>query len=432
MKYFLTAGMLLLTFIAFAQKKLSEISLPTSPAASVLGVQPSATLTPKSFKALEAALYSNFNNGESGLNIPNDFGLEFMPYWFEDHGIPLDDYLREKRIGTQIIRNSSVSIASTQNYMLEDATTTKSLSWGYRTSIFFNSKGYKKQIDEKLKELSDFTDITAAVAGYLAGYTATTQQAYLQQLKQDLLTILTQKGINFSTEEYEKVFKTIYGRVIVLPLNDTTAFNDAVTNIIREEMKVLKTNYEDFKKFLSKKEGFGVDVAYAMLLNFPSNDFEFSVVPTQSVWLAPSYVFNSSSKATTFKSTGVLRYEWYNKDYFTKYFPTTEVYNNNFDYGAAVSMDYNKFSLQFEGTGRSSSSLEEAGTDGEGNILYKKESASDFQYITTISYRVTDQIAFSYQFGKSFKPVLTPDAGTLISLLSLNFGFGGPTTSSMK
>lgn len=294
-----------------------------------------------------------------------------MPYWFTDHGIPLDEYLREKNIGTQIIRNTAFSIASTQNYLLEDATTTKSLSWGYRTSVFFNSKSYTEQIDEKLTELSDFMDITAAVAGYLAGYTANTQQEYLQQLKPDLLTILTQNGINFSSDEYDKVFKAIYDRVIVLPLSDTTVFNDAVTNIIREEIKVVKTNYKDFKKFLSKKEGFGVDVAYAILLNFPSNDFEFSVVPRQSVWLAQSYIFNSGSKATTFKGTGVLRYEWFNKDYFTKYFPTTEVYKNNFDYGVAISIDYNKFSLQFEGTGRSSSSLEQADMKSKENYSIK-------------------------------------------------------------
>ncbi|MFP9098074.1 hypothetical protein ACLI09_03390 [Flavobacterium sp. RHBU_24] len=442
MKLKLIIAIFLMTSFTFAQKKITDIALPTSPAASVLGVQPSATLTPKSFKALEAAVYSNFSNEEDGLTIPNDFGLEFMPYWFKDHGMTITEYL-EPKFKDQIFRNSAFSLASTQNFMLEDGTATKSVGWGYRTSVFFNTKNYNAAVLQDLDKVMEISNITSGVKGNLMGYYANipnidTQHKYLTALKPDLKTFLdTNTAIVLSQNEYDILFSEIYAKAVTIPINPAKPadFFDGVNEVINEKLTnegYFTTKFEDLKKKMLKKEGFGVDIAYAMLLNFPSNDFEFSIVPRQSAWLAPSYTFNSKNNTTAFKGTGVLRYEWYNKSYYTKYFPTTEVYKNNFDYGAAISMDYNKFSLQLEGTGRSSSSLEEVGTDANGETLYKKNSNSDFQYIATLSYRLTDQIAFSYQFGNSFKPIFTPDVGTLISLLSLNFGFGGPTTSSVN
>ena len=62
-----------------AQEKLSTITAPTSPASYMLGAQPSSVLSPKSFQALETALFSNFSNGEGQTVIPNDFALGFTP-----------------------------------------------------------------------------------------------------------------------------------------------------------------------------------------------------------------------------------------------------------------------------------------------------------------------------------------------------------------
>jgi hypothetical protein len=74
---------LLITFSYFgsinAQKKLDALTTPSSPASTILGMQPSAILQPKSYRALEAAVFSNFNDTDGNGIIPNNFGLEFMP-----------------------------------------------------------------------------------------------------------------------------------------------------------------------------------------------------------------------------------------------------------------------------------------------------------------------------------------------------------------
>ncbi|MDZ7695250.1 MAG: hypothetical protein U5K69_29740 [Balneolaceae bacterium] len=78
---------------AFAQESLTDIKAPSSPAAALLGVQPQSVLAPKSYRALETAVYSNFLNNAGAAAIPNDFGLEFTPYWAKDHSLSLEEYL---------------------------------------------------------------------------------------------------------------------------------------------------------------------------------------------------------------------------------------------------------------------------------------------------------------------------------------------------
>jgi hypothetical protein len=87
--------------------------------------------------------------------------------------------------------------------------------------------------------------------------------------------------------------------------------------------------------------------------------------------------------------------------------------------------------LQFELVGRSSNSEIPAGVDDDGNELFIKKSDSDIQYVGTFSYLLSDKIALTYSLGKSFDPVLNPD-NTLVSLISVNFGFGGATSDDIN
>lgn len=410
-----------------AQKKLDALTIPTSPAASILGMQPSSILQPKSYRALEAALFSNFNDNKGNSIIPNDFGLEFMPYWANDHGISLDEYLYPKASLNQILRNSSFSLASTQNFMLQDSTNTKSLGFGYRTSFYFGSNTDKEIIKNYIKNLNQNQLIGSKIFAEIQGTTFTTKEELLAAIKDKLTQRIYEVLGKESMEEAEEITKNIYDATDALSYNenDQDSFLLAFSEIIEKEMK---SSYEKLKSYLLERQGLNIDLAYALSLNFPTNDFNYSKVPRQSFWITPSYKF--SDKISFLKAIGVLRYEWYNKKYFENYFPETKVYKNNFDYGLAIVGQFSKFSLEFEATGRQSNSLLAAGSDASGNTLYTKENDSDFQYIGTFSYRVTEQIAITYQIGSSFKPVFST-SGTLISLLSLNFGFGGPDKSDL-
>ena len=161
MKKKLIVASIFYCILGFSQEKLNTLTTPTSPAASILGMQPSAQLKPKSYRALETALYSNFTDSNGNSIIPNDFGLEFMPYWAVNRGISLNDYLYPKTGMMQLVRNSSFSIATTQKFILQDSTETKSIALGYRTSLFFGNKEDQTTIEGYLTELEKQLTILA-------------------------------------------------------------------------------------------------------------------------------------------------------------------------------------------------------------------------------------------------------------------------------
>lgn len=407
-----------------AQETDNLLTTPNSPASAILGLQPSEVLKPKSFRALEAALYSNFTDEEGGISSPDNFGLEFTPYWVNDHHLSFNEYAFSKDVMKQIFRNSSFSLASTHKFLLQDSTATKAIAIGYRTSLFFGNKQDEAIVTDYNANLAKAQQIGSfMLAQHWATFdpaTHTTSDDYIEPVKGDLVKRI-QKVMGLSKDKAEQLANTIQSEAKKKTFTDLDGFMNVFSDAVD---KAVELDYEGFKAYLLKRQGFNLDVATAVFINFPDNKFSFSEVPKYSVWATPSY--NFSKKLDFLKAAASLRYEHYYTHYFEKYFPDATVFDTNFDYGLTVTANFKKFSLDFEASGRSSSSLVAAGTDSSGNTLYKKVSDNDSQYIGTFSYRLTDQIAISYQIGSAFKPTfLTTD--TLISLLSLNFGFGDPS-----
>ncbi len=431
-KYWLIASVIISMTALNAQDKLNPVDIPTSPAASVLGMQPTTVLSPKSYQALEAALFSNFINSEDGIVIPNDFSLEFTPYWTADHSLSLEDYLYPTDIfNDQVIRNSSFSVASTQKFLLGDSAATNSLALGYRTTLYFSNKSDREKVKNFRQGLSDFgfisSRINAEAQNLVSNEKVKSKTEFIKAITVKINEVIKSY---YPDEKARSIINAILKEAESIP--ELTGDGDEMLDEFNPITgRVLKSDelYSEFKDYIRDRQGLSVDVAYAAFLNFPTNNFEFSIVPRQSVWVTPTYRFTEN--LSFLKLLGVFRYEWYNIDYYRNYFPQSEFYENNVDYGLAVAGVFEKFLLQFELVGRSSNSEIPAGVDGSGNELYTKKSNSDIQYAGTFSYLLNDQIALTYTIGKRFDPVLNPD-NTLVSLLSLNFGFGGATIDDIK
>lgn len=417
---------------AHSQEKLNALTAPNSPAAAVLGMQPSAILKPKSFRALEAALYSNFSDSNGNGIIPNDFGLEFMPYWATPHGISIEEYLYPKTNFSQIVRNSSFSVATTQKFLLQDSTETKSIALGYRTSMFFGNQTDKKKLTAYVENLGQNQRIGSKIIAVLEEYRdkekCDSKESCLLAIREVLTYRIRNELKSKSKKEVEAIVDAIYDEAAALAYDNEhiDGFYLALSALIERK---IGSNYEEFKTYIRNRQGLLIDFAAALHINFPDGDFNFSEVPKYSLWLAPSYNFSNSLEFL--KASATLRYERYFKEYYQKYFPDAMVYENNIDYGLSVSADFKKFTIEFEAAGRSSQSLVEVAQDANGSPLYRKEHSNDFQYIGTFGYRLTDQIVLTYQLGSAFKPVFTVNGGTLISVLSLNLGFGGPDKSDL-
>ena len=419
----------------FAQEKLSQIIAPTSPASSVLGLQPKTVLSPKSYQALETSLYSNFFNEDGNTLLPNDFGLEFTPYWVKDHSLSIEEYLYPENIWDQVHRNSSFSLASTQDFPLGDSSSTHALGIGYRNTFYFPSKKDRQEVSDFITDIraSQFirTRIISQALEFANDPEVSGTQEFLERLKPVIASTVHEAGKFSDPADAEAVIDGIYTDANLLP--ELSAENQM--EIIDSLVLIIDRNlsgeivFNKFKSYIRNRHGFSLDVAFATSVNFPFNDFEASYAPLQSFWVTPSYRFSSDDNSL--KIMGVLRYQLYNQDFFQDFFPDAVIFENNFDYGLSISAEFRKFSLQFEGVGRTSRSVIPAGTDPDGNELFRKEQGKDFQYIGSFSYHISDQFVLTYNLGQRFEPIHDP-LNTLVSLLTANFGFGAPTENDLE
>ncbi|AEV31031.1 hypothetical protein Oweho_0004 [Owenweeksia hongkongensis DSM 17368] len=420
---------LVFPFLLFSQEKLSKLKAPTSPAASVLGLQPSVVLAPKSYEALETALFTNFVE-EGSVIIPNDLSVEFTPYWAKDHSLSLDEYLFPESFGDQLWRGSSFSIASSQNFLLEDSTKSNGLSFGYRTTFYFGTKNWKESVVGKVKALNASQAVVAGIFSELILlYPKYADRIKLLNAIEPIMLIkINEVG---AYENPSKVVVEIVAEMkkseVVYDQNNPDDFEKEFLIVLDKHLKSEEV-FEAVKEDILNRKGWSVDFAYAGVLNFPSNDMGFSYVPKQAFWLSPTYDF--SNKWSFLKLVGVLRYEWYNQGYYKRYFPSKDIYEKNFDYGFSINTEFERFSINIEFVGRSSSSEILAGMDSEGNQLYRMDQQSDNQILGTFNYNLTDQLVLSYSLGNKFVGIIYPD-DTLVSLLTLNFGFGAPTEKDL-
>ncbi|NND63236.1 MAG: hypothetical protein HKN48_08585 [Flavobacteriaceae bacterium] len=414
----------------YAQKKLSKLEAPSSPASHILGMQPSAVLNPKSYQTLETALFSNFVS-ENDFVLPNDFALEFTPYWTKNHGLSITEYLYPENAIDQLVRNASFSLASTQNFKLGDDMNSNALAFGFRTTFYVSNKADREKTKADLQTIYNASSMRAVLGSIIAPTAASS--ADLDTFWLNFQNKLTEKIVEYTDNGPESAAK-LSGEIRKESKNLTSYDQNNTSQFIQELMDIIyrKTDGETainaFEDYMKKRYGLSIDVAYAAALNFPTKKFDFSYLPRQSVWVTPNYRFKDN--LDFLKIAAVFRYEWYFRDFYTRYFPNQEVFENNIDYGLELESQFKRFSISFEAVGRSANSQIPAGTDVSGNELFRKDSDSDFQYIGTFSYNITESIIVSYSFGNRFETIEN-SGETLVSLLGLNFGFGAPTSDDI-
>lgn len=427
-----------LSLVTFAQdnseEKLQRLTAPTSPASAITGMQPTVVLAPKTWNALETALYNNFTDAGS-IVIPKDLAVEFTPYWSTNPHINLSEYLYPTA-WQSFLRNASFSVSSSQSFLLGDSTKSNALGFGARTSIYFGGKNDRNTV-EKYRQQLRTADIVEAQLGIItakalrdSSVTSTTD--FMQAIYLPLKKMIINNDLLKNPSEVNQLLDDFSIDTVNLPIFDKSsskAFNDSIAVRFRKYILADKV-YAQFKQYLHNRQGFSLDLAFASLLNFPTNNFEFSYAPKNALWITPTYRFFANENHVL-KVMAVYRYEWYNIHYYKLYFPGSTVYQNNHDYGLSVAAEFKKCSVQAELVGRKSSTEIPLGTDPEGNKIYTKKRSNDLQYLLVVNYRLTDQAILTFNFGNQFNPIVNPNR-TLVSTLSVNFGFGSPKKSSLN
>ena len=402
---------------------LTELKAPSSPAFSILGVQPNDIARPKTFEALEANLFSSIS-GENSTILPNNYALEFSPYWLMSH--PKLQYKQmQPGFGQTIIQNASFSVATNQYKNSEDtATIFSKMGFGFRTMLVEGKTDSKVQ-ELVLDQLQKRVVLSQVVLHMLV---ENTQLTDLSDIRDTIESEFISAGL--SEEQASQDANEIYQ--VMKQINDNNNKSSSIVEsrkLIEKTSEFLIADQENSNRITNAakslqeanldKKGFMIELAGALVLDFPENNTNYSKVTKYAVWLTPGYRFKdvNGKSGNIIELLGVMRY--------LRNEAATD-FSDNIDLGLRAGIGIKKLSFSGEIIHRFQRVLVSETTQN-GFITKTTKSLSDTRYDFNIEYKLSDKLVLAYTFGQNFT-FNTEFAGNLISVASLNFGFGGPKT----
>jgi hypothetical protein len=416
--------------------KLDELKTPSSPGFTILGVQPTEISRPKSWRELETNLTNSFFQ-DNKFVIPKNIAVEFNPF-FTLHKInpsnsPSFIYGRkESGFNWNTLRiNSSFSLATGDFKTYGDTSKTNPrMGIGYRTQL--------AEFKPTQKGRNAFRALMATQQNII---TVTT---VLQQLEvtgntnfksaDSLITTLKKRCTELLIKNRNAKDTGVVNSMIEQNLHEkaTTLFAEGKSNteifaqlnaalIAITDQVDFMSNYNAVVESLTQRYGLCVEMAAAMLLDFPGNEITFSKVPKFGLWFTGTYRTQNGH----FEAGALARF-------MTSKFDTLARYNN-FDFGGRVMIEGERWSInaeliqrfQWEIIGNSST-----GTSGEVTLRYN----ADFKTSLTANYRLTQDMLLTYTFGNDFtiNTETQQRQSSLGSRLGVTYAFGGPKVKDVK
>ncbi|MBL0341310.1 MAG: hypothetical protein IPP71_10450 [Bacteroidetes bacterium] len=400
---------------------LTELKAPSSPAFSILGVQPNDIARPKTFEALEANLFSSIS-GENNTILPNNYALEFSPYWLMSH--PKVQYKQlQPSFGQTVLQNASISVATNQYQGSEDTSLIFSkMGFGFRTMLIEGKTDSKVQ-ELVLDQLQKRVVLSQVVLHMLVENTQLTDLNEIRDAieKEFISAGLSEEQAGQDANEIYQVMKQINEN------NNKSSSIEESKRLIEKTNEFLIADQETSNRIINAakslqeanldKKGFMIEFAGALVLDFPENNTNYSKVTKYGVWLTPGYRFKdvNGKSGNTIELLGVMRY--------LRNEAATD-FSDNIDLGLRAGIGIKKLSFSGEIIHRYQRVLVSETTQN-GFITKTTKSLSDTRYDFNIEYKISDKLVLAYTFGQNFT-FNTEFAGNLISVASLNFGFGGP------
>jgi hypothetical protein len=432
---------------------LEKLKAPSMPSAAIIGLQVNEVNRPKSLNELETAVFSNFLNQNQSIIIPDNFALEVNPFMLSGRkNFDYHNYLNDNA-ADNIWQNLSLSVASTNKYILKDSASSNAMGFSVRT-IIFNGKPRPKVLSSfYLADLKNayIQDIKSFMPGEIEDcFTLSKSISYIadtlcpcviQKFNADEINnLITNQKLNNEqcyriTAQQDTIIKSIFIELskdtsftnsFLSENNNNKAlrkFQNAFDSLLKqkEAMPALEKLIKNLQNVKTERYGLRMEVDLAFSLNFPTNNFNYSFVPGYGFWTNISY---QPEGIEGFSFIGLVRYIINSEDFIKQYQPL----NNNFvpgnfvDIGTRLVYDYNKFSVGIEYTYRFNKS--KATVVINGNQSEQTVNNDTRKYLINMNYNITDNINLSYNFGKDFDNITPLKRGDLISGLSINFGFG--------
>jgi hypothetical protein len=441
-------GVYLICFVAisikiYAQDSdfiLENLKAPSMPSATIIGGQINDINSPKSLKELEAAFFTNYLNSDQNLTIPNNYALEINPFMLTGRkNFNYESYI-ENDPASNMCRNLSISIATTNQFVSYDSVKSNAIGFSLRTIILngepkrevstaFIQGLYRDEILNEIKSsIPDLIDTCRSkIKPKNIDRICSCVKAEFEKEELNRANNNASSDRKIFIEEAKRIIESIFSKIDTSTTENKIA--DEFDDIYKQELSIPSLNLlrQKITDVKTNRYGLRLDLNWALALNFPTNDFAYSIVPRWGAWINLSY----QSEDVDFLTFIALGRVIINNDNFINQYETQyENYNtgNNYDFGLNVAGEIDRFSMSIECIYRLNTNKITKMIDGE--EYYRNEENNTWKYMINLNYNLSDDINISYNLGKNFDSI-SPTQGDLISGLNINFGFGDIKASDL-
>lgn len=376
------------TLSAYSQEEV-KMTLPSSPAFSILDYEPSSVMRPTSNKDLGADLLNSFDkNGKLLMNI----GMEVTPYWLQSRPLLTRDQYLNPTVPQCFIQSLNISAATVK----DSATGNNKLGAGIRFKLF-NGKPTDeyKELEKKLNSQLTISAISQACKAN----DLSSREGALECLLEGL------KDAGYSKELIEQFKENC--KEIEDKYDDSKEGIRAYMEAINEKViSASGTLIKQVAKLSKNREGFILEVAAASSFITTKN-----VQPLErtGVWVNASNYF-SPTNAWTF--TG--RYM----------FASADSAITNTDIGISYIREVAGFNFSLEAMFRWYRA-EVMDININNQIITRLEKGNTYRISAQGSYKIADNISVNISLGKDFDSPFIKST-SFFTLLGVNYSLFKP------
>ncbi len=373
-KYIFFIATVMLSLVSYSQES-TNMTLPNSPAFSILDYEPAAVMKPTNNKDLAADVLNSFD--KKG-NLLMNLGMEVTPYWLKSNPERnRKDYLNPS-LGQCFLQSLNISAATVK----DSAKGENKLGLGFRFKLV-NGKPLE-DLSIKENELKAEQSIISAIATVkaLIGVTINTNAQAITFIKTTLEGLKCDpKTISKFVSEAQKLSSQFS--------DDATGINSFIETLIDNRTNADGTLIKEVAELNKKRIGFILEIAGAS--SFITN-VNTEPVEKMGLWLNAS---NYMSKSDSWTATA--RYLFTNKDSVI----------SSADLGLSYLKELPNVNISVEGLARWYS-IHIPDFNIKNEPITRVESGFTYRLAVQGSYKIASNISLNLSFGKNFdSPLIT-------------------------
>ncbi len=364
-----------------------EITLPSTPAFSILNYEPSAVMRPTNVKSLSSDILNSFDkSGRLNLNI----GLEVAPYWLKSRdALTLKNYL-QPNLKQTFLQSLSFSAATVK----DSASGANKLGVGFRFKLYNGIPAISAASISQIKNLKIRTLVSSVIVGMastnLFDNTQVALDALLANLNRQKVDTLVVANVN-----------SIATNIINSYSNDAASVTSFLNQLNTLWIEAFKDLQQKVSASLYQRKGVIVELAGANA--FATNNTQY-VTEKTGLWVNVSYHVNANDMFTF-----TTRYQYNKRDTLA----------TNIDAGMNFYTKSDKFALSFEAMLRYAS-WQIPDRNINNVAIHRIEKKSSYRVALQCAYKVNDLISFNISLGKDFE-ALQFNSNSYFSLFGFNY-----------